>query len=139
MLKEETEKRTCRLLPDPHAHHHIFAADGEGAQALIDLLQCHKAELKGRITVVYADTGPASANFALRLCQLDVDRVCVLPSLLAAIALLSVMIERAVVGVRIYAAGSETLVNLIVQLAVARGLDPMSVMADRWSARVAVD
>lgn len=139
MLKEETEKRTCRLLPDPHARHHIFAADGEGAQALFDLLDCHRAELKGRITVVYADTGPAGAHFTLRLCQLDIDRVCVLPSLLGAVALLSVMIERAVVGVRIYAAGSETLVNLIVQLAVARGLDPMSVMADRWSARVAVD
>ena len=128
--REGTDQRVFGLLPDPHARHHILAADGEGAQAVLDLLGRHKTELNGQITVVYADTGPAAANFALRLCQQDIDRVCVMATLLGTVALLSMMIERAEVGIRIYAAGSDTLISLIIQLAAARGLDPMSVIAE---------
>lgn len=118
------------LLPDPHASHHVFAADGEGAQAILELLARSRSELKGRITIVYADTGPPSADFALRLCKQDVDRVLILPSVLAAIGLLSAMIEAARIGARIYAAGTDTLIGLVTQLAEARGLEPMSVIAE---------
>jgi hypothetical protein len=54
-----------------------------------------------------------------------------MPTLLAAVGLLSAMIEAARIGARIYAAGSETLIGLVIQLAEARGLDPMSVMAEQ--------
>lgn len=118
------------LLPDAHARHHIFAADGEGAQAILDLLANSRAELNGEITVVYADTGPADADFALRLCKQRVDRVLVMPTVLAAVGLLSALIEAARIGARIYAAGTDTLIGLVIQLAEARGLDPMSVIAE---------
>lgn len=118
------------LLPDPHASNHVFAGDGEGAQAILDLLTRSRSEVKGRITIVYADTGPASAGFALRLCKQDVDRVLILPTVLAAIGLLSAMIESARVGARLYAAGTDTLIALVAQLAEARGLDPTSVIAE---------
>jgi hypothetical protein len=123
------------LLADPHARDHVFAADGEGAQAILDLLTRSRAELNGRITIVYADTGPTGAEFALRLCRQNVDRVLVLPTLLAAIGLLSALIEAARIGARVYAAGSETLIGLVIQLAEARGLDPLSVIAELRSTR----
>lgn len=127
----ETAQKQFGLLPDPHASHHILAADGDGAQAILDLLAESRADLNGRITIVYADTAPAPSDFALRLCKQDVDRVLVMPTLLAAVGLLSAMIEVARIGARIYAAGSETLIGLVIQLAEARGLDPMSVMAEQ--------
>jgi NADPH-dependent ferric siderophore reductase len=127
----ETAQKQFGLLPDPHASHHILAADGDGAQAILDLLAESRADLNGRITIVYADTAPDASDFALRLCKQDVDRVLVMPTLLAAIGLLSAMIEAARIGARIYAAGSETMIGLVIQLAEARGLDPMSVMAEQ--------
>ena len=127
----ETAQKQFGLLPDPHASHHILAADGDGAQAILDLLAESRADLNGRITIVYADTAPGASDFALRLCKQDVDRVLVMPTLLAAIGLLSAMIEAARIGARIYAAGSETMIGLVIQLAEARGLDPMSVMAEQ--------
>lgn len=119
------------LLPDAHASQHLFAADGEGAQAILDLLAHSRSELRGTITVVYADTAPAKADYALRLCRQDVDRVLVLPSVLAVVGLLSTMIGNAGFGMRIYTAGTDTLIGLVIQLAEARGLDPMSVLAER--------
>jgi hypothetical protein len=118
------------LLPDAHARHHIFAADGEGAQAIIDLLAHSRGELNGEIIVVYADTGPADAGFALRLCKQKVDRVLVMPTILASVGLLSVLVEAANISARIYAAGTDTLIGLVTQLAEARGLDPTSVIAE---------
>jgi dimethylamine monooxygenase subunit C len=119
------------LLPDPHASQHLFAADGEGALAILELLARSRAEIKGRITIVYADTGSADADFSMRLCKQDVDRVVVLPTVLAAIGLLSAMIEAARIGARIYAAGTDTLIGLVRQLVEARGLEPMSVIAEQ--------
>lgn len=119
------------LLPDPHARHHLFAADGEGAEAILELLARSRAELNGQITIVYADTGPAEEDFAMRLCRQNVDRVLVLPSVLAAIGLLSAMIQAARIGARIYAAGTDTLIGLVTQLAAARGLEPMAVIAEQ--------
>jgi hypothetical protein len=127
------------LLPDPHARFHLFAADGEGAQAVLELLGQSRPQLNGRITIVYADTGPANADFARRLCRQDVDRVLVLPSVLGVIGLLSAMIETARVGARIYAAGTGTLISLVIQLAEARGLEPLSVIAEQRPAAIAAD
>ena len=91
----DTSQHVFGLLPDAHANHHIFAADGEGAQAIIDLLAQSRSELNGQITVVYADTGPQGEDFALRLCKQEVDRVLVMPTVLAAVGLLSRLIEAA--------------------------------------------
>lgn len=121
------------LLPDPHASFHLFAADGEGAEAVLELLARSRPQLNGRITIVYADTGPANAHFAMRLCRQDVDRVLVLPSVLGVISLLSTMIEKAKIDARIYAAGTDTLIGLVIQLAEARGLEPLSVIAEQRS------
>jgi dimethylamine monooxygenase subunit C len=125
------------LLPDPHASVHLLAADGEGAQAVLELLTRSRSQLNGRITIVYADTGPADADFARRLCRLDVDRVLVLPSVLGVVGLLSAMIETAKIGARIYAAGTDTLIGLVIQLAEARGLEPLSVIAEHRSGAIA--
>lgn len=134
MLKdEEVTGRTFGLLPDPNARFHIFAADGDGAQSILALVERQKSDLQGQITVVYVDTGPVAAHFALRLCKQPIDRVCIMATLLSAVSLLSTMIERAEVGVRIYATGSHRLISLITQLAEARGLDPMSVVTEQRS------
>ena len=53
------------LTADTYATNHVFIADGEGARAILDLFAGLDIPLKGRITIVYAETFPASARGTL--------------------------------------------------------------------------
>ena len=48
------------LVADTYAKHHVFVADGDGAQAIIDLFGQYGGGIKGRIDIVYAATAPNS-------------------------------------------------------------------------------
>ena len=115
------------LLPDMYAINHVFIADGEGAQAILDLFDGLDIPLKGRITIVYAETSPASASLVSRLDQLPAECVHVLPTVITAAKRLGAILAGAKMGTRVYAAGTETLIGIAVQLAQASGLDPMTV------------
>ncbi len=118
------------LVADLYANHHVFAADGDGAQAIIDLFNQHGAQIKGRITVVYAETDANGADYTTRLKQLPVEVVHALPTVVTAIRRLQGVLNVARMGTRIYAAGTETLVGLTVQLAQELGMDPQAVLTE---------
>jgi hypothetical protein len=118
------------LVADPYANHHVFAADGEGAQAIIDLFIQHGPQIKGRITIVYAETDADNAGYTTRLKQLPVEIVHVLPTIDTAIRRLRGVLNVARMGTRIYAAGTETLIGLAVQLAQELGMDPQAVLTE---------
>lgn len=118
------------LVADTYAKHHVFAADGDGAQAIIDLFGQHGSGIKGRIDIVYAATTPSSNAYTARLRQLPVDVVHDLPTVLTAIQRLRGVLAAARMGTRIYAAGTETLIGLTVQLAQDFAMDPQAVLTE---------
>lgn len=118
------------LVADCYARHHVFAADGDGAQAILDLFQKHGSDIKGRITVVYAETAPGGSGYSARLDQLPTHVVHCLPTVLSALQRLGTIMGGIKLGTRIYAAGSETMIGLVVQLAQASGIDPQSVLTE---------
>jgi hypothetical protein len=118
------------LVAQPHANHHVFAADGDGAQAVIDLFNQYGPQIKGRVTVVYAETDANGAYYTTRLKQLPVEIVHALPTVPTAVRRLKGVLSVARMGTRIYAAGTETLIGLVVQLAQELGMDPQSVVTE---------
>lgn len=118
------------LSADTFAKQHVFAADGDGAQAIIDLYGRQAGDIKGHVVIVYAETGPDSADYARRLGELPTDLVHRLPTIATAITRLSGVLHVARMGTRIYAAGSETMIGLAVQLAQELGMDPATVITE---------
>jgi len=116
--------------PDRHCREHVFAIDGEGAQAVLDLFAAHGAQLSGRMTIVFADAAAGKSEYAARLDQLPVDVVHRMPTLGTAMQRLRAVLKASRMGTRIYAAGSETLIGLTVQIAQELGMDPQSVMTE---------
>lgn len=122
------------LVADCHAIHHVFAADGAGAEAIIDLFGRHGSEIRGRTDIVFAETG-GGADYTARLKALPVDVVHGMPTVSTAIQRLKGVLAGARMGTRIYAAGSETLIGLAVQLAQEFGMDPRTVMTEHRGTR----
>lgn len=123
------------LVADSHASHHILAADDEGAQAILDLFAREGQSLKGRITIVYAQSKPGSALLTARLKSLPVEVVHVLPTVNTALNRLSGVLHTARMGARIYASGTETLIGFVVQLAQSLGLDAGAVRTEHRGTR----
>jgi hypothetical protein len=118
------------LIADSYANHHVFAADGEGAQAILDLFEQQGSQIKGRVMIVYAETAPNKDDYTARLRQLPVDIVHAMPTVVTAIRRLSGVLNVMRMGTRIYAAGTETLIGLTVQLAQELGMDPEAVLTE---------
>lgn len=115
------------LTADTFARHHVFAADGDGAGAILDLFKTSRAGITGRVTIVYADTLAAKPGLVEELTRLAPDAMHVLPTIVTAIRRLSGILANARMGTRIYAAGSETLIGHVVQTAQDFGMDPGAV------------
>lgn len=118
------------LTVDACAKHHVFAADGEGAEAILDLFQKSRGDIKGRTTLVYADTFRDKPGLSDRLAALAPDAMHTLPTIVTAIRRLSSVLANARMGTRIYAAGSETMIGHVVQTAQEFGMDPAAVYTE---------
>ena len=118
------------LSADSYANHHVLVADGDGAQAILDLFANSGADRKGRGTIVYAATVPNSAAFIEKLNSLPVEVVHAMPTIDTAMTRLSGVLNVARMGTRIYASGSETLIGLAVQLSQSFGMDPGAVLTE---------
>lgn len=59
------------LVADGHAMHHVLVADGDGAQAIIDLFARDGSQIMGRVEIIYAATLAGSADYANQLSQLS--------------------------------------------------------------------
>ncbi|MGD9919867.1 MAG: dimethylamine monooxygenase subunit DmmA family protein [Pseudorhodoplanes sp.] len=116
------------LVADGYAKHHVVVADGYGAQAIFDLFDQYGSLIKGRIEIVYAET--SGTDYTTRLSALPADIVHNLPTLITAIQRLKGALGAARMGTRIYAAGSETLIGLVVQLVQELGMDPQTVLTE---------
>lgn len=118
------------LKADAFAKHHVFAADGEGANAIVDLYRKSKANINGRVTIVYATTMPGEPALAEALVGLQPEAIHVLPSIVTAVRRLSGILANSRMGTRIYASGSETMIGHVVQTAQDFGMDPAAVLTE---------
>lgn len=116
------------LEADPHARHHVFVADTDGAEAILDLFRKSAEAIKGEIIIVFANTAPSGAAEA-ELGKLA-TAIHVLPTIPTAMRRLEGVLGVSRMGTRIYAAGSETLVGLTIQLVQAAGLDWKAVLTE---------
>ncbi|MBX9861884.1 MAG: hypothetical protein K2Y42_03950 [Hyphomicrobium sp.] len=123
------------LTADAFAKVHVFAADGDGAQAVIDLFERQGRDINGRVIVVYADTAPGAPDYASRLEALPVELVHCMPTVATAITRLVGVLNVARMGTRIYASGTETMIGLTVQLAQELGMDPATVITEHRGSR----
>lgn len=132
MLAEgiKSRPRYPGLSADIYANHHVFTADGDGAQAILDLFAINGPDIKGRVTIIYAETQTNSAALTARLNALPIEIVHALPTVDTAMTRLGGVLNVARMGTRIYAAGSETLIGLTVQLAQSFGMDPQAVLTE---------
>lgn len=118
------------LSADSYANHHVFVADGDGAQAILDLFAKSGADIKGRVTIVYAETPPNSSAFTAKLKALPSEVLHAMPSIDTAMTRLGGVLNIARMGTRIYATGTETLIGLTVKLAQEFGMDPLTVVTE---------
>lgn len=117
------------LFADYYASHHVFAADGEGALA-IERLLCESGPLKGQKTILYADTSDPMHQHRLRLAALRGTELIVFTSIAVLLHWMNSFDLRSSSSVRLYAAGSRTLIRLAVELAANAGLPQESVLTE---------
>lgn len=116
------------LTADPHAKHHVFVADASGADAVLELFRKEPDAIKGEIVIVFANTAPGTTSAD------DLGKIAtaihVLPSIPTAVRRLEGVLGVSRMGTRVYAAGSETLIGLTIQLVQAAGMDWKAVITE---------
>jgi hypothetical protein len=117
------------LAADLHAKHHVFVADAAGAEAVLDLFRKDRGAIQGQVIIVFASTA-VDGTAAAELEKLGAEAVHVLPTIATAMRRLEGVLGIARMGTRIYAAGSESLIGLTIQLVQSCGLDWKAVITE---------
>lgn len=124
------------LVPDPNAKHNLIVAEGEGAEAILDLAAKTPPEFFTRTTILYCPAGSAGKDRETALAKLHPKHLWVLPSLPTVMFRLKGVLATADMGTRLYATGTEPFIGSVVQEALAAGIDFKSVVTEhRGSAR----
>jgi ferredoxin-NADP reductase len=139
LLIPQAAQTEGNFIVDPNALQHVFIAEGDAAAAILQLFEESGHDIHGRVIVVYAETSPDSVRFVSALGDLPIDSLHTFPSIIAALSRLGIILPCSPINTRIYAAGSDTLITLILQLAVACGRDAQSVMISRISPQAPTD
>lgn len=113
------------LSPDLYAKQNIIVTNADGAAAVADMLRQCDAAFAQRSTVLLV--GNASPDAEATLSKTTVWRF---PTLQTAIVRLGVVLSTARMGTRIYAAGDEPLLGIVVKTAVEHGVEHNSVRTE---------
>jgi len=105
---------------------HLLIADADGASAILDLAKKVPADFFAAAEIMYI-SGPDGAKQAEALKALSPARLYEGPSIQAAMPRLNKIFGAAHMGLRLYVAGSESLIGQIVQAASGAGLDYRSI------------
>lgn len=113
----------------PLARRHIFALEGEGAAALLDLADALTPEMLGRSQILYVARGSLGNGHHGALQTLGAA-FWAAPSVAPLLGRLDVELSRSHMGTRLYLAGSEGFMGQAMQVAAAHGIDPASVLTE---------
>jgi DNA-directed RNA polymerase subunit RPC12/RpoP len=117
------------------AQRHLFALEGDGALALLDLVAPGHAVLE-RAEILYAPAGPAASVHAAALDELGAADCWIAPSAPTLINRLGAMLATATMSTRLYAAGTEPFIGAVVRLGADFGIKHSSIIKEhRGSAK----
>ncbi|MFN0144111.1 MAG: dimethylamine monooxygenase subunit DmmA family protein [Mycobacterium sp.] len=108
---------------DQNARRHLFALEGEGALALTDEMARAGNDFVGAADILYVAAGSRAAAHDQALAALDPDTFWQAPTIPVLLNRLDVMLSRADMGTRLYIAGTEGFIGLVVQVALNHGID----------------
>jgi dimethylamine monooxygenase subunit C len=124
------------LVADGYARHNLISAEGEGAQAVFELVGTAPAGFLDKTTLLYCPAGSAGKGYEDRLKRLGAQTIWVLPTAPTAMFRLRGTLATATMGLRLYATGTEPFIGSVIQVAIEHGIDHKSVICEhRGSAR----
>ena len=112
---------------DPHAKRHLFALEGEGAQALIDEVGAKGRDFLAKSEILYLAAGAAPKAYDVTLSALSPDVFWQAPTLQPLLFRLRACLEQARMGTRLSIAGTEGFIGQIMQVAIEYGIDYHSI------------
>lgn len=118
----------------PFARRHIFALEGEGAGALLDLAGALTPEVLGRSQILYVARGSLGVGHHGALQGLGAA-FWAAPTVQPLLGRLDVELARSHMGTRLYLAGTEGFIGQAMQVAAAHGIDPASVLTEHRGSR----
>lgn len=117
------------LVLDAKAKRHIIVADAAGAAAVLRMMGPAGRDATERTTIVFV-AGPDATPQEANLAAVGSDVFMVSPTLPAAMFRLDAYLDKATMGTRIYACGSEGLIGQTVATAQRHGVKPVSVIQE---------
>lgn len=117
------------LSPDLNARRNIIVCDKAGAAAVVEVISRADIAFADRTTVILADSLSATESQALNR-ELAPAAIEIQPTLAAGIARLRQLLDAAPMGLRLYAAGSEPLIGLVVQAGGDFSIDHLSIRTE---------
>ena len=118
------------LSPDPNARSNLIVCDAGGAEAAAELFARADAEFARRATVILVAKGLSDADRSAIVARLSPVRTDIAPDLRTAISRLDTVLAAAVMGLRLYAAGTEPLIGAVVQTGAKHFIDHLSVQTE---------
>lgn len=106
---------------------HLFVADSDGAQAIIDMAKDAPAGFFDRASIIYVPGKGVEQCFGERLATLKPDALHEGPTIAAILPRLAQALTNARMGTRLYLAGSEGLIGQAMRLALDAGIDHGSI------------
>ncbi len=118
------------LSPDPNARSNLIVCDTGGARAAAELLARADTEFARRASVILVREDLSDADIDAIIARLAPVHTDVAPDLAVAIARLDAVLASASMGLRLYVAGTEPLIGLVVQTGAKHFIDPLSVRTE---------
>ncbi|HET6390292.1 dimethylamine monooxygenase subunit DmmA family protein [Hyphomicrobium sp.] len=117
------------LTPDLNAQHNIIVCDKAGTTAVSELFSRADIAFAERTTIILADSLTDTESKALTR-ELAPAAIEMQPTLADGIARLRQLLETAPMGMRLYAAGTEPLIGLVVQAGIDFSIDHLSIRTE---------
>ncbi len=112
------------------ARRHLITADGEGALAVLELLNSADQETRNRAILLYTPGGSKQLGHGAKLAPLLPGACHEFPSIETLLFRLNVELTRANMSTRLYATGTEGFMGQVIALAQGHGVNPLSVKTE---------
>nr|WP_282588075.1 dimethylamine monooxygenase subunit DmmA family protein [Lichenifustis flavocetrariae] len=109
---------------------HLFAVDGEGGAAVLDMASQAPPGFFAHAHILYIPLSPADDHYLAKLRRLEPDTLFEGPSLAAALPRFGQVLATARMGTRLYLAGTEGLIGQATRMAMEAGMDHASIEAE---------
>jgi hypothetical protein len=114
------------LQPDPFARFNLVLVQGEGVNAAVRLLECAGDQFRMRTTILYA----GAAQAADRMRSFQIQRMQFLPTIETLLVRVDGFLATAMMGTRLYTAGTEGFMGQVIQRAGNYFIDHKSIITE---------